>query len=144
MPKVLRVLIGPDRFHQVIARVNDIGKPTEIDTPLFAGRVVVYVKDFRGVTPDGTPPVKECSYFDGRSRKFAILIEGRFKAREGIEPYNGDEIQFGSDFDFLPESFPHGPFNAGMRIAQMVDPATFYEEHPANGRPYIMSPYAAW
>ncbi|KAL8283534.1 hypothetical protein RQP46_005637 [Phenoliferia psychrophenolica] len=140
MPK-LRVSVGPDRFHQIIARVNDIGKPTEIDTPLFAGRVLVYVKDFCGVTPDGTPPVTDCSYFDGRSRKFGILIEGRFKAREGIEPYTGDEVQFGSDFDFLPPSFPRGPFKVGMKIARMVDPATSFEENPPNGRPYIMSPY---
>ncbi|KAI5475989.1 DUF1769 family protein [Pseudohyphozyma bogoriensis] len=139
----LKVLVGPSRFEQEIAWVNNISKPTIIDTPSFAGRVMVYVRDFVGVTPDGSPPTKECSYFDGRSRKFAILIEGRFKHRDGVEPYSGDEIHFGSDFDFLPASFPHGPFNAGMRIAKMVDPATYYEEHPPHGRPYIMSPYAA-
>ncbi|KAM0750174.1 DUF1769-domain-containing protein [Meredithblackwellia eburnea MCA 4105] len=142
MPK-LRVSIGPDRFHQVIANVNDISHPVEINTPLFVGRCLVYVKDFSGVTPDGSPPIRESSYFDGRSRKFAILIEGRFKKREGVEPYTADEIHFGSDFERLPESFPHGPFNAGMRIARMVDPATFFDEHPPSGRPYIMSPYAA-
>ncbi|KAK4699146.1 hypothetical protein P7C70_g7119, partial [Phenoliferia sp. Uapishka_3] len=142
MPK-LRVLIGPNRFSTTIASVNDIANPTIINTPEFVGRVVVYVKDFVGVTPDGGPPIKDCSYFDGRSRKFSILIEGRFKKRDGVEPYNADEIHFGSDFDYLPESFPHGPFNAGMRIAKFVDPATFFNETPPNGRPFIMSPYAA-
>lgn len=137
--KKLRVSIGSSRFSQQIASVNDIAHPTLIDTPLFAGRIVVYVKDFAGETPDGSPPIRECSYFDGRSRKFAILIEGRFKRRDGVEPYTGcgvhlggrrrgeareltrcvrrrDEVHFGSDFDRLPETFPHGPFNAGMRI----------------------------
>lgn len=124
-----------------VAHVNNPQKPTEIDTPLFAGRVVVFVKNFTGVAPEGEQPIHDSDYFDGRSRKFAILIEGRFKRREGVEPYTGEEIQFGSDFDYLPEQFPHGPFNAGMRIAKMVDPATFYEEHPPSGRPFIMSPY---
>jgi hypothetical protein len=30
-----------------------------------------------------------------------------------------------------------------MRVAKLVDPATFYEEKPPSGRPFIMSPYAA-
>lgn len=94
--KRLRVSIGPDRFHHIIASVN--GLPTEIDTPLFVGRVLVLVKDFAGVTPDGSPSINEHAYFHGRSRKFAILVEGRFKAREGTPHYTGEEVQFGSDF----------------------------------------------
>lgn len=35
------------------------------------------------------------------------------------------------------------PFNAGMKIAKWIDPATHYEFQPPHGRPYIMSPYAA-
>ncbi|BGP19171.1 hypothetical protein JCM10213_005823 [Rhodosporidiobolus nylandii] len=139
----LEVRIGPDRFHTEIAWVNHSSRPTEIDTPLFAGRVLVLVKDFAGVTPDNSPPKKDSKYFEGRSRKFAILIEGRFKARDGVKPYTAEEVQFGSDFDYLPESFPQGPFNAGMRIAKWVDPATYYETKTPNGRPFIMSPYAA-
>ncbi|KAK4055050.1 hypothetical protein OIO90_003391 [Microbotryomycetes sp. JL221] len=139
----LKVQVGPHRSDMVIANVNRPDKPTEIDTDLFAGRVVVYVKDFQGVTPDGSEPTKEHPYFHGRSRKFAIVIEGRFKQRPGVEPYTGEEIQFGSDFDYLPESFPRTPFNAGMRVAQYIDPATHYQEKPPSGRPYIMSPYLA-
>ncbi|GAA5853755.1 hypothetical protein JCM8547_007435 [Rhodosporidiobolus lusitaniae] len=142
MPR-LEVSIGPDRFHQEVACVNDASRPTQIDTPLFAGRVLILVKDFTGVTPDGSAPKRDSRYFESRSRKFAIVIEGRFKRREGVEPYTGEEIQFGSDFDYMPESFPQGPFNAGMKIAQWVDPATYYETNPAHGRPFIMSPYTA-
>ncbi|GAA6038289.1 hypothetical protein JCM8097_003924 [Rhodosporidiobolus ruineniae] len=142
MPR-LEVAIGPDRFTTETAWVNHSDRPTEIDTPLFAGRVLVLVKDFSGVTPDGSPPKRDNRFFEGRSRKFSILIEGRFKRRPGVKPYTGDEIQFGSDFDYLPESFPQAPFNAGMRIAKWVDPATFYETDTPNGRPYIMSPYTA-
>ena len=47
-----------------------------------------------------------------------------------------------SDFDHLVD-FPRSAFNAGMKVAQWVDPATFYEEYPPSGRPFIMSPYAA-
>ncbi|KAK4701432.1 hypothetical protein P7C70_g4800, partial [Phenoliferia sp. Uapishka_3] len=138
---LLRVQIGPHRFHLTTASVNSPNCPTIISTPSFIGRVSVFVKDFTGVTPDGSAPIKDCSYFEGRSRKFAILIEGRFKEREGVRPYDGDELQFGSDFDFLPDSFPRAPFAVGMKIAKVVDPATEFNEKPLHGRPYIMSPY---
>lgn len=81
------------------------------------------VKDFAGVTPDGSAPKPHNQFFDGRSRKFAILIEGRFKRREGVEPYNGDEVEFGSDFDYLPDSFPRAPLDAGLKVAKWIDPA---------------------
>ncbi|SCV73426.1 BQ2448_7352 [Microbotryum intermedium] len=139
----LKVMIGPNRFDMDIAHVNNQSKPTEIDTELFAGRVVVFVKDFVGVAPPGCQPIKEHPYFAGRSRKYAILIEGRFKHRSGVAPYSGSEVQFGSDFDFLPESFPQGPFSLGLKVAQRVDPATTAVMKPSNGRPYIMSPYLA-
>ncbi|GAA5995934.1 DUF1769 domain-containing protein [Rhodotorula paludigena] len=142
MPR-LEVCVGPNRFETELAWVNYTSRPTEIDTPLFAGRVLVLIRDFAGVTPDGSPPKRDAPYFEGRSRKFSILIEGRFKAREGVKPYTGDEVQFGSDFDYLPDSFPMAPFNAGMKIAKWIDPATHYEFRPPHGRPYIMSPYAA-
>ncbi|GAA5895343.1 hypothetical protein JCM5296_002381 [Sporobolomyces johnsonii] len=142
MPR-LEVLIGPDRFHLETAWVNHTDKPTEIDTPSFTGRVLMLVRDFSGVTPDGSEPKRDCVYFQGRSRKFAILIEGKFKRREGHAPYTGEEVQFGTDFDYLPDSFPQGPFNAGMKVARWVDPATYYETKPPSGRPFIMSPYIA-
>ncbi|GAA5954983.1 hypothetical protein JCM21900_005957 [Sporobolomyces salmonicolor] len=142
MPR-LEVLIGPDRFHLETAWVNHTDKPTEIDTPSFTGRVLMLVRDFSGVTPDGSEPKRDCVYFQGRSRKFAILIEGKFKRREGHAPYTGEEVQFGTDFDYLPDSFPQGPFNAGMKVARWVDPATYYETKPRSGRPFIMSPYIA-
>ncbi|GAA5938156.1 hypothetical protein JCM3775_005360 [Rhodotorula graminis] len=139
----LEVAVGPDRFHMSTAWVNQPSRPTEISTPHFVGRVTVFVKDFNGVTPDGSPPKPDAVYFEGRSRKFAILIEGKFRARAGVKPYSASEVQFGSDFDYLPDSFPMGPFQAGMKVAQWIDPATHYEFRPAHGRPFIMSPWAA-
>lgn len=129
----LIVCVGPDRFNMEPARLNDTERPHEIDTEHFCGRVLVRVLDAPGARPG--EPGRE--YFVGRSRKFCIQIEGRFK-----HVWNGDEVLFGSDFDkYVP--FPRTPFNAGMRVAQMIDPCTFYEEHPPSGRPYIMSPYTA-
>lgn len=141
MVQKLAVKIGPSRFDMQLASVNSV--PTEIDTPLFAGRVLVRIKDFSGLCPDGESPIQDSTYFEGRSRKFSILIEGRWKKREGVESYNGDEVQFGSDFDFLPASFPRGPFNLGFKIAHYIDEANTWVENPPNGRPYIMSPYIA-
>lgn len=98
MVKKLKVSIGGHRDDMQVAYVNDSSRPTEIDTDLFVGRVSVFVRDFAGVTPEGSAPQRDHPYFHGRSRAFAILIEGRFK-RE----YDGDEVQFGTDFDYLPE-----------------------------------------
>ncbi|GAA93458.1 uncharacterized protein L969DRAFT_18973 [Mixia osmundae IAM 14324] len=140
MAPKLKVMIGSDRDHMSIANVN--GAPTEIDSPLWVGRVTVRVRDFVGWTPDGRQPISQHPYFDNRSRKFAIIIEGRFRQSDDSKPYSGDEIHFGSDFDRLI-SFPRAPFNAGMKVAQWIDPATFYEESPPSGRPFIMSPYLA-
>ncbi|GAA5876429.1 hypothetical protein JCM16303_003528 [Sporobolomyces ruberrimus] len=139
MPR-LQVKIGSDRFNTSVAHVNHSDKPYEIDTPYFAGRVLVLVKDFAGVTPDGSAPKPDNHFFDGRSRKFAIVIEGKFKRRDGIEPYDGDEIEFGSDFDYLPDSFPRAPLDAGLKVAKWIDPAMHYE---MGEKPFIMSPYNA-
>lgn len=129
----LEVKVGPDRFHMEPCRLNDTKHPHEINTEHFVGRVLVRILDAPGAQPG--EPARE--YFADRSRRFCIQIEGRFK-----KPWTGDDILFGSDFDkFVP--FPRAPFNAGMRVARMIDPCTFYEEHPPSGRPYIMSPYAA-
>lgn len=129
----LEVKVGPDRFHMEPARLNDYLHPHEINTPHFCGRVLVRILDAPGAR-EGEPGQE---YFADRSRKFCIQIEGRFK-----QEWSGDDIHFGTDFDkFVP--FPRAPFNAGMHVARMIDPCTFYEEHPPSGRPYIMSPYVA-
>lgn len=132
MPR-LQVLIGPDMHHMEPCRVNDTRRPHEIDTEHFVGRVLVRILD----APGAREGEEAREYFKDRSRRFCIQIEGRFK-----QEWNGDDIHFGSDFDkFI--SFPRAPFNAGMKVAKMIDPCTFYEEQPPSGRPYIMSPYCA-
>ncbi|EGG03239.1 uncharacterized protein MELLADRAFT_109368 [Melampsora larici-populina 98AG31] len=142
MNKKLRISIGSSRDTLQIAHVNDSTKPTIIDSDIFVGRVLVKIKDFDGITPDGSNPIHDHVYFDGRSRKFDIQIEGRFKRREGVPLYSGEEVHFGSDFDHLVE-FPKSAFNAGMRVARWIDPNTFYDLSPSSGRPFIMSPYLA-
>ncbi|PWN49985.1 DUF1769-domain-containing protein [Violaceomyces palustris] len=132
MPRLL-VQVGPDRFHMETCRLNDSRRPHEINTEHFVGRVLVRILD----APGAREGEEGREYFKDRSRKFCIQIEGRFK-----RPWNGDQIQFGSDFDKFID-FPRAPFNAGMRVAKYIDPCTFYEEHPPSGRPYIMSPYIA-
>lgn len=132
MPR-LKVQVGPDRFHMEDCRLNDTLHPHEIETEHFVGRVLVRILDAPGAR-EGEPGRE---YFEGRSRKFCIQIEGRFKQR-----WNGNDILFGSDFDKFVD-FPRAPFNAGMKVAKYIDPCTFYELHPASGRPYIMSPYIA-
>ncbi|WFD41845.1 hypothetical protein MPSI1_000481 [Malassezia psittaci] len=132
MPR-LEVKVGPDRFHMEAANVNDFLNPNEINSPYFCGRVLVRILNAPGAQ-EGQPGRE---YFQDRTRKFCIQIEGRFR-----HEWSGDDILFGTDFDkFVP--FPRAPFNAGMHVARLIDPCTYYEEHPPSGRPYIMSPYLA-
>jgi len=135
-------MIGPNREEMQIAHVNDSSQPTIINSEYFVGRVLIKIRDFEGITSDGSPPIRNHVYFDGRSRKFDIQIEGRFKKREGVEPYSGEEIHFGSDFDHIVD-FPKSAFNAGMRVARWIDPNVFYDLTPPSERPFIMSPYLA-
>ncbi|PWN41779.1 DUF1769-domain-containing protein [Ceraceosorus guamensis] len=132
MPR-LEVKVGPDRFHMEACRVNDFQAPHEIDTEHFCGRVLVRIKD----APGAKEGEAGREYFRDRSRRFCIQIEGRFK-----KSWGGDEVVFGSDFDKFVD-FPRAPFNAGMRVAKIIDPCTYYEEEPPSKRPYIMSPAVA-
>lgn len=132
MPR-LKVQVGSDRFYMEDCRLNDTSRPHEIDTEHFVGRVLVRILD----APGAKEGESGREYFEGRSRKFCIQIEGRFKQR-----WSGNDVLFGTDFDRFVD-FPRAPFNAGMRVAKYIDPCTFYELHPDSGRPYIMSPYIA-
>ncbi|CAA19280.2 DUF1769 family protein [Schizosaccharomyces pombe] len=132
----LKVSIGCDAQHTQIAWVNYEGRPTEVDGPLWVGRILVRVRDFDGFTPDGSPPKRDSEYFRGRSRKFQIQAEGRFK-----KEYNGDQVIYGTQFDHMISTFPESAFRAGMRIAKYIDPAVYYDKYARS--PYIMSPFVA-
>lgn len=86
----LEVRIGSDRFHMELARLNDTRRPHEIDTEHFTGRVLVRILN----APGAKEGEEGREYFEGRSRKFCIQIEGKFK-----KPWKGSEILFGTDFD---------------------------------------------
>ncbi|EPX71828.1 DUF1769 family protein [Schizosaccharomyces octosporus yFS286] len=132
----LKVNVGPDPGHTQIAWVNHEGRPTEVDGPYWVGRILVRVRDFDGVTPDGSPPKADSIYFRGRSRKFQIQAEGRFK-----KEYTGNQVIFGTQFDHMISTFPESAFRAGMRIAKYIDPAVYYDKFAKS--PYIMSPFVA-
>ncbi|EPY50004.1 DUF1769 family protein [Schizosaccharomyces cryophilus OY26] len=132
----LKVNIGSDPGHTQIAWVNHEGRPTEVDGPFWVGRILVRVRDFDGITPDGSPPKSDSIYFRGRSRKFQIQAEGRFK-----KEYNGNQVIFGTQFDHMISTFPESAFRAGMRIAKYIDPAVYYDKFAKS--PYIMSPFVA-
>jgi hypothetical protein len=103
--------------------VNDEKHPLYINSPQFTGYLVVRLSTFTGVTPDLEQenvhkPIKvpESNYFQGRNRKYSIMVQGRFKSE-----FHGDEIMFGADFD-SPITPPPGTGMA-IRIAKWLDPA---------------------
>lgn len=128
----LRVSVGGSYTDLAVINCNDELHPLEFDTPEFKGRVVIRIKDFVGITNDGSAPIYSDDYFKGHNRKFSIQVEGRFK-RE----WDGDQVYFGTDFDRAVE-LPHG-FETMLRIAKYIDPVV-RTSLTKDGKPWILSP----
>ncbi|KAG0367351.1 hypothetical protein BGX24_003270 [Mortierella sp. AD032] len=128
----LRVSVGGSYTDLAVINCNDELHPLEIDTPEFKGRAVVRIRDFVGVTNDGSEPIYSDDYFKGHNRKFSIQVEGRFKREWG-----GDQVYFGTDFDRSVE-LPHG-FETMLRIARYIDPVV-KTSLTKDGKPWILSP----
>jgi hypothetical protein len=75
----LRVRIGPTLDTLKVAKVNDDTDPHFIDSPFFTGNVLVRIKNFKGICPEGVAINNNETYFDGKKRMFALQLSGRFK-----------------------------------------------------------------
>ncbi|KAG0304349.1 hypothetical protein BGZ98_005629 [Dissophora globulifera] len=128
----LRVRVGGSYTDLDIANCNDETHPVEFDTPNFKGRAVVRIRDFVGITNDGSEPIHNSDYFDGRNRRFSFQIEGRFK-RE----WDGQQVYFGTDFD-RPIGLPDG-FEMMLKLARYIDPIV-QANLTKDGKPWILSP----
>ncbi|KAF9539512.1 hypothetical protein EC957_005349 [Mortierella hygrophila] len=128
----LRVSVGGSYTDLAIINPNDELHPFEFETPEFKGRAVIRIKDFVGITNDGSAPIYSNDYFKGHNRKFSIQVEGRFK-RE----WDGEQVYFGTDFDRSVE-LPHG-FETMLRVARYIDPVV-KTSLTMDGQPWILSP----
>ncbi|KAF9172823.1 hypothetical protein BGX21_006150 [Mortierella sp. AD011] len=126
----LRVTVGGSYTDLAIINCNDELHPIEFDAPEFKGRAVVRIKDFVGITNDGSEPIHNSEYFDGRNRRFSLQVEGRFK-RE----WDGQQVYFGTDFDG-PVELPDG-FEMMLKVARYIDPVV---RTSLDGKPWILSP----
>ncbi|KAG0002641.1 hypothetical protein BGZ80_002730 [Entomortierella chlamydospora] len=127
----LRVSVGGSYTDLAVINCNDELRPIEFDTPEFKGRAVVRIKDFVGLTSDGSEPIYNSDYFKGHNRKFSFQIEGRFK-RE----WDGEQVYFGTDFDHAVD-LPKG-FDIMFKIAKYIDPVVKSITEGEN--PWILSP----
>ncbi|KAF9291236.1 hypothetical protein BGZ68_004756 [Mortierella alpina] len=128
----LRVSVGGSYTDLFIVNCNDEIHPVEFDSPEFKGRAMVRIKDFVGITNDGSEPIHNSEYFKGHNRRFSIQVEGRFK-RE----WDGEQVYFGTDFDRSVE-LPQG-FETMLRIARYIDPVV-RTSLTKDGQPWILSP----
>ncbi|KAG0047038.1 hypothetical protein BGZ83_007832 [Gryganskiella cystojenkinii] len=128
----LRVTVGGTYTDLAIVNCNDELHPIEFDAPEFKGRALVRIKDFVGITNDGSEPIHNSDYFKGHNRRFSIQVEGRFK-REWL----GEDVYFGTDFDRSVE-LPQG-FETMLRIARYIDPVV-RTSLTKDGKPWILSP----
>ncbi|GJJ68743.1 hypothetical protein EMPS_01089 [Entomortierella parvispora] len=128
----LRVSVGGSYTDLAIVNCNDELHPIEFDAPEFKGRAVIRIKDFVGITNDGSEPIHNSDYFKGHNRRFSMQVEGRFK-REWL----GEDVYFGTDFDRSVE-LPQG-FETMLKIARYIDPVV-RTSLTKDGKPWILSP----
>ncbi|KAK3834800.1 MAG: hypothetical protein JOS17DRAFT_682251 [Linnemannia elongata] len=128
----LRVSVGGTYTDLAIVNCNDELQPIEFDAPNFKGRAVVRIKDFVGITNDGSDPITNSDYFKGRNRRFSFQIEGRFK-----KEWDGQQVYFGTDFDRSVE-LPDG-FEMMLKVCRYIDPVV-RTSLTKDGKPWILSP----
>ncbi|KAI8928416.1 hypothetical protein BC831DRAFT_397511 [Entophlyctis helioformis] len=127
----LRVRIGPSPQSLAVANPNEEEVPHFIDSPYFVGHIVVRVKNFRGVPPDGEPIKQADDYFGTRKRLFALQVCGRFK-----HEYTAEDVVFGAEFD-RKVSPPTGAWVA-LKFANLIDPALQADMY--GEKPWLFSP----
>lgn len=136
----LQVRIGSCIENLEIANVNDDSDPHYIDSPYFTGHILVRIKNFDGVTPDGGPSKGSEAYFDQKKRLFALQVSGRFKHvrkwEVNVKEYTADDIVFGSQFE--KKCTPPFGTSVAMRFANLIDPALITDVFAES--PWIFSP----
>ncbi|KAI9092358.1 hypothetical protein DFS34DRAFT_707230 [Phlyctochytrium arcticum] len=135
---ILRVRVGNsyDTSTHQTASVNDEANPVLVDGEHFKGYIAVRIANFSGVVPEGNEQQKpkanpSSHYFHGRSRRYSVMIQGRFK-----EEWNGDDIIYGIEFDGKIRT-PTG-VSLAVKIAKWLDPAL--DVCLSGPQPYIFSP----
>ncbi|GJJ74764.1 hypothetical protein EMPS_07122 [Entomortierella parvispora] len=128
----LRVTVGGSYTDLAIVNCNDELHPIEFDAPNFKGRAMVRIKDFVGITNDGSEPTYNSDYFKGHHRRFSLQVEGQFK-----KEWDGSEVYFGTDFD-RPVDLPDG-FEMMLKICRYIDPVVRAQliKEP---KPWVLSP----
>ncbi|KAI9339682.1 hypothetical protein BDR26DRAFT_820846 [Obelidium mucronatum] len=129
--RILRVRIGPSFSTLDTYNVNEDSVPQFIDSPYFVGNIAVRVKNFRGITPEGTPALPDTPYFGTRRRLFSIQLQGRFK-----HEHSTDDVVFGAEFEQKVNP-PTGAWLA-MKFANMIDPALLADLYAE--KPWLYSP----
>ncbi|ORX89135.1 DUF1769-domain-containing protein [Basidiobolus meristosporus CBS 931.73] len=134
---ILRVRAGTNTEVQnlPVIKVNDENNPVILDSPYFTGRLIVRIRDYEGVTPDGSKPLKNSPYFEGNKDQYSIQVQGRFK-----QEWNADDVVFGNSFD-NKLNLPYGA-GVALKIAKWIDPgleADIYSEQPWAFSPLLVT-----
>eukprot|EP00656_Telonema_subtile_P003703 TRINITY_DN11680_c0_g1_i2.p1 TRINITY_DN11680_c0_g1~~TRINITY_DN11680_c0_g1_i2.p1 ORF type:complete len:842 (+),score=177.81 TRINITY_DN11680_c0_g1_i2:46-2526(+) len=120
--QTLKVFVfGADKSNLKPVDVNVDSEPVDIGGSVFVGRMVVRVLGLQPAT----------HYFDGKSRRFSIQIQGAF-----TQDVCCDDVEFGAVFD-KPINLPFGA-SIGLALAHKIDPAL--REDLEGESPWMMSP----
>ncbi|KAI8803240.1 hypothetical protein BJ742DRAFT_908783 [Cladochytrium replicatum] len=132
--KVLRVRIGPTINSLEVYNVNDDHNPHFIDSPYYTGHFAIRVRNFKGITRDGSEPIPSTEYFGTRRRTFSIQMAGRFK-----HSYGAGDVVFGAEFPHKVNP-PTGIWVA-IKFATLIDGALQTDVYA--DQPWLYSPMLA-
>lgn len=142
----LKVTAGPDIDHQTTLYVNDEEHPLDVTSKYFDGRILVRVRDFKGLTPHKSKkPIPTTPYFEGNKDQFSIQIQGRFKSNfaddddedSGDKYWTAEDIVFGNEFE-RPLRLP--PFSSiALAVAKRIDPGL--NSDLFSDKPWAFSPF---
>jgi hypothetical protein len=80
---------------------NDESNPFRIKTPEFDGFVLVRIKDFDGIIPEGCERHTGQEYFKGKRHMLSLHVQGTFS-----QEYTANDIVWATEFD-KPIHIPH-------------------------------------
>ncbi|BFZ53093.1 hypothetical protein PYCC9005_000116 [Savitreella phatthalungensis] len=134
----IKVSVGGSKTSLQTAHVNDGSRPTHVKNEHFEGDVVVRVKNFDGIVPDGdSVRSSDETYFSSTSDTSSMQFRGIFHGKD----LTGDDLLFGNDFDEpIKDSLPPGT-SLGLKAMTWIDPAL--ETDLYCDKPWAFSPLLA-
>jgi hypothetical protein len=90
----LMVCVGPNSSQLQLINPNDEQNPFRVKTAEFDGFVLVRIKEFDGIIPDGCERHSGQEYFKGKRHMFSLHVQGTFS-----QEHTADDVVWAAEFE---------------------------------------------